>query len=285
MSEYTVVELIQVKVGGRLEIRLSPYSNTTVTISGNSAMRSGITENIYPSSDVITTDTWFEYLDNIVISPDGSYQITVYSLTSNEILYEGNINTTLDYNDYVDMYNFIDIAETQVISNITFSPFAFTRGAFERVIKDSLPSLRLDVSNLNPAFSSLFHAYKLEGKKIKIYHGYLEDFIASGLSAGISEEYFIKMISISDERIEVDLSSVLGFFDASFPLRYYIRDFCPWNFGDENCKFGTPEGSNTIDLTNFPSASMTECDKTYGGPNGCLAHKNTKNFGGFPQLE
>lgn len=54
-----------------------------------------------------------------------------------------------------------------------------------------------------------------------------------------------------------------------FPLRDQYRDRCGWRYKSGRCKYAGP---------------MASCDYTKDGPNGCKAHNNLKNFGGFTSL-
>jgi phage-related protein len=55
----------------------------------------------------------------------------------------------------------------------------------------------------------------------------------------------------------------------TFPARAQNRDFCSWRYKSAECGY---------------TGSMTSCDLTLQGDNGCAAHANSINFGGFPGL-
>jgi phage-related protein len=55
----------------------------------------------------------------------------------------------------------------------------------------------------------------------------------------------------------------------AFPKRRQMRDFCAWRYKGGECKY---EGA------------MESCDLSLNGPNGCDAHNNTINFGGYPGI-
>lgn len=55
-----------------------------------------------------------------------------------------------------------------------------------------------------------------------------------------------------------------------FPYRRQYRDRCPWVFKGKRCGY---------------TGSMTSCDFTKNGVNGCRAHDNVRRFGGFPGLQ
>jgi phage-related protein len=54
-----------------------------------------------------------------------------------------------------------------------------------------------------------------------------------------------------------------------FPNFRQFRNRCAWKYKGERCKY---------------SGAMPTCDFTRDGANGCIAHGNEENFGGFPGL-
>lgn len=57
--------------------------------------------------------------------------------------------------------------------------------------------------------------------------------------------------------------------EITFPKRRQMRDRCSWRYKSEQCKY---------------AGTRATCDLTLQGPNGCEAHSNTINFGGFPGI-
>lgn len=55
-----------------------------------------------------------------------------------------------------------------------------------------------------------------------------------------------------------------------FPSLTQMRDQCTVTYKGPLCKY---------------AGTMTSCDYTRNGPNGCKAHANSHNFGGFPGLQ
>lgn len=55
-----------------------------------------------------------------------------------------------------------------------------------------------------------------------------------------------------------------------FPRRKQRKDFCGHKYKDKYCRYAGP---------------MLSCDYTLVGPNGCQAHGNNLNFGGFPGIK
>ena len=54
-----------------------------------------------------------------------------------------------------------------------------------------------------------------------------------------------------------------------FPNFRQFRNRCAWKYKGERCKY---------------SGAMPTCDYTRDGANGCIAHSNEVNFGGFPGI-
>jgi hypothetical protein len=55
-----------------------------------------------------------------------------------------------------------------------------------------------------------------------------------------------------------------------FPARFQFKDRCPWRYKGAECKYAGP---------------LATCDYTLQGENGCAAHNNSENFGGFPGIK
>jgi hypothetical protein len=55
-----------------------------------------------------------------------------------------------------------------------------------------------------------------------------------------------------------------------FPGRTQMRDRCSWRYKGAECGY---------------TGAMATCDLSLQGANGCAAHNNTANFGGFPALQ
>jgi phage-related protein len=99
---------------------------------------------------------------------------------------------------------------------------------------------------------------------------------------GIGSEITLHIVlsSMLDEpatshRAETDrqISFTLGspnLLSDSFPRRRQTRDFCQWAYKGPQCKYAGP---------------LSSCSRTLQGDNGCAAHENTKNFGGFPGIQ
>lgn len=75
-----------------------------------------------------------------------------------------------------------------------------------------------------------------------------------------------------------------------FPLDYYDANYCNWvrcyALAGQECNFSEAENwPGGPDLVNYPDADASYCDGTLHGPNGCEAHNNQINWGGYVGLK
>ena len=84
------------------------------------------------------------------------------------------------------------------------------------------------------------------------------------------QEFFTIIGSSASEYVVTFQLGAENHIAKQFPKRRQFRDFCSWKYKDaDTCKY---------------AGAMPSCDLTFQGPNGCSAHNNTKNFGGFPGI-
>ncbi len=57
--------------------------------------------------------------------------------------------------------------------------------------------------------------------------------------------------------------------NMQFPERKQQKDRCAWKYKGDGC---------------FYSGPLPTCSRTYAGPDGCQAHDNVENYGGFPGI-
>ncbi|MFW6855393.1 hypothetical protein ACODYM_29300 [Burkholderia gladioli] len=96
--------------------------------------------------------------------------------------------------------------------------------------------------------------------------------INAGDTAGDPElQEFFEVISceVSNYNVQFTLGAENGL-AKTFPKRVQRRDFCTWVYRDPStCAY---------------VGSLTSCDRTLHGPNGCSAHANSINFGAYPSI-
>lgn len=86
--------------------------------------------------------------------------------------------------------------------------------------------------------------------------------------AEISYTFQVTGSSSSDRTASLTLGAP-NLLMSNFPRRQQSRDFCSHEYKGPYCAYSGP---------------LTTCDRTLRGENGCRAHGNTLNFGGFPGI-
>lgn len=92
----------------------------------------------------------------------------------------------------------------------------------------------------------------------------------ANLAQGVEAEETFEVLESSCNNYLVTLKlGVESTLRKIFPRRSQLRDRCAWKYKSAECGY---------------VGAMATCDLTQQGPNGCDAHNNTANFGGFPGL-
>ncbi len=84
----------------------------------------------------------------------------------------------------------------------------------------------------------------------------------------VQEEFEVTGASVADYRVDFTLGAENPLMMRFPPGRMY-KDRCRWRYKGEQCGYSGP---------------LPRCDYTLQGENGCAAHNNTRNFGGFPGI-
>ena len=80
----------------------------------------------------------------------------------------------------------------------------------------------------------------------------------------------ISSVRGNEQHATFTITSLFDLEDVPIPRRIYRKDRCSWVFKDPStCKY---------------VGSLENCDKSRGAENGCQAHDNLLNFGGFPNI-
>lgn len=99
--------------------------------------------------------------------------------------------------------------------------------------------------------------------RMKVFH---QD--ATNGSPDFEEVFQVIGSSSSDYTVTWNLGAE-NLLDRNFPSRRQYRDRCSWSYKSADCSY---------------AGALETCDYTLNGANGCKAHSNTLNFGGFPGL-
>jgi phage-related protein len=86
--------------------------------------------------------------------------------------------------------------------------------------------------------------------------------------AEISEQMEVIGASAKDYEITFKLGAENAL-SIRWPRRRAFRNVCAWRYKGVECKY---------------HGALASCDFGFDTPNGCMAHDNTENFGGFPGI-
>jgi hypothetical protein len=196
-----------------------------------------------------------------------------------------NLSTIVDKNKIASEETFVillelvvrDFAEDEVATirftknseNITYMGNVYTAANFTIDIKTEAgkePEMTLQAQDQTRMLAQYVDAYdgliKSDCKLIVVNSGALT-------SPPELEETF-KVVGGSIDGYVVNLQ--LGVESAvaqRFPPYRQFKERCVWKYKGVRCKY---------------AGGMSSCDYTRDGPNGCIAHSNEINFGGFPGL-
>ena len=82
------------------------------------------------------------------------------------------------------------------------------------------------------------------------------------------ETFMVSSSSVKDGAVEFALS-MPNYASMRFPRRIIMSGYCSWIFRSKECAY---------------TGDLTTCDYSLRGANGCTAHRNSANFGGFPSV-
>ena len=200
-----------------------------------------------------TLDSAFETQKNKKQNaPITLYEIQINSSTTIFIA-ERNVNTIFNGNTYL--------------------AFGIKRGNISQNKDGRIDQMTISISNVSLEMSSFIGNNDMRDNSIKILTVF-EDTLATP-TAKIEETFYIKSATVDENVAAFLVGTKLDIFELQIPRRTYNRTVCQWIYKDENCKFsGTFTGGDGADI----------CDKSLDTKNGCRAHDNIINFGGFPDI-
>lgn len=153
--------------------------------------------------------------------------------------------------------------------SIEYQGHTYMATSFELEIKKGsgeAPSLSLTVYDVTRAIEAAIQEYKgATGFKVRVM------FVNTG-ALDLPPELIEEFIILSTSNQGYVISATLGAenpLTKKCPKRTCFREVCTWLYKSEECGY---------------KGDITACDYTLSGINGCKAHNNTKNFGGFPGI-
>lgn len=146
----------------------------------------------------------------------------------------------------------------------TYSPYNFEITGAESTLDGSLPPITLKASNVNRILEgALVHYSGAAGAVANIYVVNTDN--PSG-EPELAIQATIVRASPSPAWVTFTLSAASPL-RMLFPKYTYNQGGCMWQYKGAQCGYG---------------GSLSTCDLTFSGTNGCIAHGNQVRFGGFP---
>lgn len=155
--------------------------------------------------------------------------------------------------------------ESVVFAGQTYVAFPFTIEL--RYEAGAIPDISMSAVDFQKVLLGKLNAYGgATGSRVTIV-------IANtgNLSAGaeIEEVFEVTSASASEWKITLRLGAE-SVISRQFPARTQMKDRCSWRYKSAECGY---------------TGGLASCDLSLQGANGCAAHNNTINFGGFPAIQ
>lgn len=197
-----------------------------------------------------------------------------------------NLSTVIDKNKVDSTNAFLLLIEVHVINpesgvedavvrfcknseNIEFEGNTFTAANFDLQLENEVgkePSMTLTAQDQTRALGQYLDAYDgLTDSKLRMI---VVNSASLDAPAEMDETVLIVHGSTSNYVVELSLG-VESAVSVRFPNYRQNKDFCAWKYKGPRCKY---------------AGALATCDYSLNGPNGCKAHDNAINFGGFPGI-
>ncbi len=157
---------------------------------------------------------------------------------------------------------------------LTYKGLYFQPTAFDVDIKEAsgeVPEINFSMQDLTGVVRGYMENYQGGiGSRIKVILLFESELMkpAAQQTAEYQEDFTVVGASIDGYSISLVLgaTNLLG---IRFPRRLQISQYCQWGYKSVECNY---------------RGALATCDRTLQGVNGCAAHNNTLNFGGFPGI-
>jgi lambda family phage minor tail protein L len=155
--------------------------------------------------------------------------------------------------------------------DVTFAGQTFTKGAFEFDMNHeagSVPQMEVVAKDYTRTIQARMEAYRGgTGFRVRLM------VINSGAPSldprpDIEEEFIVTKAAANNYVVTFTLGADNPL-TRRYPFRYQFKDRCPWRYKGVECGY---------------DGDLKTCDFSLQGDNGCAAHGNARNFGGFPGI-
>lgn len=148
----------------------------------------------------------------------------------------------------------------------TYQPFNFELTGVDTKGDGSLPSITLKASNVNRLLEGALTQYQGAAGATAILYVLNTDNPTG--EAELAMQTTIIKTTTSPAWVTFTLSAASPL-RMLFPKYLYYQGTCMWPYKSVQCAY---------------AGTITTCDLTYSGANGCMVHGNQQRFGGFPGI-
>ena len=166
----------------------------------------------------------------------------------------------LDDSDYIAITN---NQEAVTFDSITYDPFPVCFTEMQEDSEGNLTQLTLTVSNIDRVATNYLENSKFIEKEVTFKLVNTEHLD----SADYCVSQTFQILKATGDQFNVTFTlGYFNFFKIPFPRDHYNRSRCRFEYKSTLCGY---------------AGSLSTCDKTLYGPNGCDEHDNLENWGGF----
>lgn len=157
--------------------------------------------------------------------------------------------------------------EETIIDGETFTPFPFEPDIRE---SDGIPTLNIVIQDQTQVVQEKMDEYGgAVGFEVSVIVVSGDDASSMNSEPELVEDFEVVESSVADYVVTWRLS-VPNPLNVSFPRRRQYSDQCSFRYKSTECGY---------------DGEIATCDLTLNGANGCSAHSNEANFGGFPGIK
>jgi len=156
-----------------------------------------------------------------------------------------------------------------VFGGATYTAYPAMRSTISNNNSGKIVGITITVGNISREWSAYIANYDIRGNLVRVRLVFSDTI--SDSDAYLDDVFYIDTYSANATSVTISCKSKLDIMDAVVPNRDFSRETCPWVYkGDSGeCKY---------------AGTLATCDRSLDGKNGCRAHGNAINYGGFPGI-
>lgn len=156
--------------------------------------------------------------------------------------------------------------------DLTFEDHLFVASDFDFEVStdaNEMPTAKLTGYDPSATIHRLLEqAHGAADSEVRLIIVNTEEIAAKNWRPEYEEHFLVSRTSVKGGRVEFQLG-MPNYTTIRFPRRIMMSQYCSFLFKDERCGY---------------TGGLASCDYSLRGENGCIAHQNSENFGGFPSI-